>query len=198
MSVAIGTLDRKKLAVLLAGLALLAFRLVTLFRDAPAPVVASAESIPIAERRLERMRLLAATVPGKEAVLKLAQAELAAREAGILKADTAAQAGAQLLDVIRKSALANGIDARGAEEVNRVKPLANDYGEVSVTVTFTCAIEQLVNFLAGLANEPQILATNEINVSGGNDKNKNVQVRLSLSGVVPKKLVPERKGALPF
>jgi len=55
-----------------------------------------------------------------------------------------------------------------------------------------------VNFLAGLANEPQILATNEINVSGGNDKNKNVQVRLSLSGVVPKKLAPERKGALAF
>jgi len=70
--------------------------------------------------------------------------------------------------------------------------------EVSVTVTFTCGIEQLVNFLAALANEPEILATNEINVLGGNDKNKNVQVRLSLSGVVPKKLVPERKGALPF
>jgi len=198
MSVAIGTLDRKKLAVLLAGVALLAIRLVMVFRDAPAPVVASAESIPIAERRLERMRQLAATVPGKEEVLKRAQAELSAREAGILKADTAAQAGAQLLDVIRRAALANGIDARGAEEVNRVKPLANNYGEVSVTVTFTCRIEQLVNFLAGLANEPQILATNEINVSGGNDKNKNVQVRLSLSGVVPKKLAPERKGALAF
>ena len=198
MSVAIGALDRKKLAILLAGLALLAIRLVTLFRDTPAAVVASAESVPIAERRLERMRQLAATVPGEEAVLQQARAELTAREAGILKADTAAQAGAQLLDVIRNAAMANGIDARGAEEVNRVKPLANDYGEVSVTVTFTCGIEQLVNFLAGLANEPQILATNEINVSGGNDKNKNVQVRLSLSGVVPKKLAPERKGALPF
>ena len=103
-----------------------------------------------------------------------------------------------MLDVIRRAAMANGIDARGAEEVNRVKPLANDYGEVSVTVTFTSGIEQLVNFLAGLANEPQILATNEINVSGGNDKNKNVQVRLSLSGVVLKKLVPERRGAPPF
>jgi len=141
VSLAIGTLDRKKLAVLLAGVALLAIRLVMVFRDAPAPVVASAESIPIAERRLERMRQLAATVPGKEEVLKRAQAELSAREAGILKADTAAQAGAQLLDVIRRAALANGIDARGAEEVNRVKPLANNYGEVSVTVTFTCRIE---------------------------------------------------------
>ena len=194
----LGSLDFKKMAVLFIGGALLIIRLVSLFKDSPAPVVASAESVPVAERRLERMRELAATVPGKEAVLKQALAELNTRETGILKADTAAQAGAQLLDVIRRVAMLNGIDARGAEEVNRVKPLANDYGEVSVTVTFTCGIEQLVNFLAALANEPQILATNEINISGGNDKNKNVQVRLSLSGVVPKKLVPEKKAISTF
>jgi hypothetical protein len=198
MSFDIGTLDRKKLAILAGGMLLLILRLVSIYRDNSAPVVAASESIPVAERRLERMRQLAATVPGKETVLKQAVAELNTREAGVLKADTAAQAGAQLLDVIRRVAVADGIDARGAEEVNRVKPLANDYGEVSVTVTFTCRIEQLVNFLAGLADEPEILATNDINIVATNDKNKNVQVRLSLSGVVPKKLVPEKKGVTTF
>lgn len=197
MSLEVGTLDRKKLLILAAGLLLLVIRLVTLSRDSSTPVVAAADSIPVMERRLDRLRQLAATVPGKEAVLRQAQSELAAREVGIVKADTAAQAQAQLMDVIRRVAMANGIDARGVEEL-RVKPLANDYGEVSVSVPFTCGIEQLVNFLAGLANEPQILATNEINVSGGNDKNKNVQVRLSLSGVVPKKLVPDKKGVALF
>jgi Tfp pilus assembly protein PilO len=195
----VGPISRKQLAILILGLALLLVRVVTLLRDnSPASVVASADSIPIAEHRLERLRQLAATVPGKEVVLKQAQAELRTREAGILKADTAAQAGAQLLDVIRRVGMANGIDVRGAEEVNRIKPLANDYGEVSVAVNFTCGIEQLVNFLAALADEPQILATNEINISGGNDKNKNVQVRLSLSGVAPKKLVPEKRGIATF
>jgi len=198
VSLALGTLDRKKLVILVIGIALLIIRMVTLFRDSPAPVVTSAESIPVAERRLERMRQLAATVPGKEAVLKKALADLSARETGVLKADTPAQAGAQLLDIIRRVAMANGIDVRGAEEVARIKPLANDYGEVSVTVPFTCAIEQLVNFLAALANEPQILATSEINISGGNDKNKNVQVRLSLSGVVPKNLLPAKRGVAEF
>jgi Tfp pilus assembly protein PilO len=195
----VGSISRKQLAIMVLGLALLVVRVVTLLRDnSPAPVVASADSIPIVEHRLERLRQLAATVPGKEVVLKQAQAELRTREAGILKADTAAQAGAQLLDVIRRVGMANGIDVRGAEEVNRIKPLANDYGEVSVAVNFTCGIEQLVNFLAALADEPQILATNEINISGGNDKNKNVQVRLSLSGVAPKKLVPEKRGIAAF
>jgi hypothetical protein len=176
---------------------LLVIVLVSRNRDTSAPVVAAADSVPLAERRLERLRQLAATVPGREAVLQQARAELQTREAGILKADTAPQAQAQLMDVIRRVATANGIDARGVEEL-RVQPLANDYGEVLVAVTFTCGIEQLVNFLAALANEPQIIATDQINVSGGSDKKKAVQVRLSLSGVVPKKLVPAKRGVATF
>ena len=198
MTMTLGTVDRKTLGILVGGVLLVLVLRFGVYRDTPAPVVAPAQSVPLAENRLERMRQLVATVPGKEAVLKQAMAELSTRESGILKADTAAQAGAQLLDVIRRAAMANGISAGGAEEVNRVKPLTNDYGEVAVTVTFTCGIEQLINFLASLANEPQILATNEINIATANDKNKNVQVRLSLSGVVPKKLVPEKKGATFF
>lgn len=190
-----GTLDRKTLLLLLTAVVLLI--LVLRYRvlgDAQAQVVvAPAESISMAEQRLQRVRQLAALVPGKEAVLKQATAELASRETGLVTADTAEQAKAQLLDVIHRVAAANGIDARGLEQ-SSVKQLANDYGEVSVGVTFTCGIEQLVNFLAAIANEPQILATNEINISGGSDKKKNVLVRLSLSGVVPKRLVPAKRG----
>ena len=160
-------------------------------------VVAPADSIPVAEKRLERLRLVAGTVQGKETVLKQVTAELSTREKGILQTETAAQAEAQLLEVIRRIAGANGIDARGAEEL-RVRPLANDYGEVMVAVTFTCAIEQLVNFLAALANEPEVLATDEIHITSSNTKQKTIQVRLSLSGVVPKKLVPEKKGVAAF
>ncbi len=192
----LGKLDRWKAAILVLGPVLILLRL-GVFQSSDAPVVAPTESIPVAEQRLERLRRMAATVPGKEAVLKQAAAELNAREAGVLKADTAAQVQAQLLDTIRQAATANNIDARGAEEL-RVQPLANDYGEVSVVETFTCGIEQLVNLLADLANRPQIMATNEISISGGNDKNKNVQVRLNLSGVVSKKLVPQKRGLASF
>jgi hypothetical protein len=198
MKFEVGTLDRRKLVVLVAGLVLLGIVLFRQTRDnSVAPVVAAVDSIPSAERRLELLRKLAATVPGKEAVLQQARAELQGREVGILKADTAPQAQAQLMDVIRRVAVANGIDARGAEEL-RMRPLANDYGEVLVAVTFTCGIEQFVNFLAALANESQIIATDEINVTGGNDKKKAVQVRLSLSGVVPKKLIPAKRGVAAF
>jgi Tfp pilus assembly protein PilO len=195
----LGTIDRRTLLLLLVMLGLLMAVILRfgLSNDSATAVVAPSDSIPAAEHRLERLRQVAATVPGKEEVLKKALAELETRHAGMLKADTSAQAQAQLIEVIRRVAMANGIDARGAEEM-RVRPLANDYGEVSVTVTFNSAIEQLVNFLAALANEPQILATNEINISGGTDKKKNVQVRLGLSAVVPKKLVPAKRGLAAF
>ncbi|MGA2271642.1 MAG: type II secretion system protein GspM [Bryobacteraceae bacterium] len=194
----VGALDRRTLFILLGGLLLIAVLRFGVYGDRQPQVVAPAESIPATENRLERLRRVAATVPGKEAVLKQAGAELETREKSILKADTAAQAQALLLNVIHTVAAANGIDARGAEGFPAPKALADDYAEVSVPVTFTCGIDQFVNFLAAIANEPEILVANEIQVTGGNDKRKNVQVRLSLSGVVPRKLVPEKKGVAAF
>ncbi len=188
----VGTLDRKTLIFLVGGLAAIAILRFGVYGDTSANVVAPSESIPKAEQRLQRVRQLAAMLPGKEAVLKQAGAELAVRERGLINADSYPQAQAQLLSLIQRVAQANGFSAPGAESWN-VKPLGNDYGEVSVSVAFTCGIDQLVNFLSAIANEPEVLATNEINISGGSDKKKNLLVRLSLSGVVPKRLLPAKK-----
>lgn len=193
----VGSLDRRTLLMFGAGIAAILLLRFAFTRESVAAVTPAADSIPLAERRLERLRRVAATVPGKEAVLKQVNEELAAREKGIIAADTVPQAQAQLLEVIRRIGQENGIDARGAEEM-RVRPLSADYGEVSVAVQFTCRIEQMVNFLAAVANEPQLLATSEIRVSTANPKDKTVQVRLVLSGVVPRKLVPEKKGLAAF
>jgi Tfp pilus assembly protein PilO len=189
----VGTLDRKNALRLLAGVAIILFLRYVVMADRNPTVVGVSESVPMAERRLERLRQIAATVPGKETLLKEVTAELSTREQGMLKAETGAQAQAQLADVLHTTGAANGIDIRGMEDW-RVKPLAKDYGEVSVTVRFTCKIEQLVNFLASLANVPQLLSTNQIAINGTTDpKNKSVQVRLSLSGVVSKKIAEEKK-----
>ena len=190
-----GKLDRR-LLILLAVMAVgVVLRYTWFSGGSGAPVVAAtADSIPKAELRLARLRQQAATVPAKEAMLKQALAELEAREKGIIKMDTGPQAQAHLLDTIHRIAGQAGFDARGADQFTEVRALGNDYGVVSVTESFTCAIEQLINFLALLPAEPEIVATNEIHVSGGTDKKKNLQVRLSLSGVVPRSLVPKKKG----
>ena len=59
-------------------------------------------------------------------------------------------------------------------------------------------IEQLVNLLAQLANEPEFLATNQLQITGNADKTKVLQVRLGLSGVVAKKIALERRGGPGF
>ncbi|HEY1217317.1 MAG: type II secretion system protein GspM [Bryobacteraceae bacterium] len=192
----IGNLDRRSRAILVAGAALLipavAWRF-GLFAGLDTGTAAAGEAIPVAEKRLETLRVKAASVAGKEARLKQAQAELATREKGILKADTKNQAQAQLLELVQAIAKANGIEVHGVERMGEAV-ISGDYGEVSVEVAFVCGIDQLVNLMAALADQPQILATNVLRVNGGNDKKKNIQVHLSVGALVARKLLPEKKG----
>jgi len=188
-----GTLDRRTILVLVAGVAVVLLLRFVVFTDKQPSVVAATDSIPLAEKRLAKLREIVATVPGKEKVAKQAAGELAVREKGMILADTAAQAQAQLLEIIRRAGKDEGIDVRGAEEM-KVRPLADDYGEVVVAVSFVCRIDQFVNFMAALANRPELLATSDIRVAASNPKEKTVLVRLGLSGVVPRKLAPEKKG----
>jgi hypothetical protein len=187
-----GTIDRKTATLWIAGVAVILILRFFVLADRSPDVVAASESAPVAEKRLERLRQIAATVPGKEVLMKQATTELESREKGMLKAETSAQAQAQLQELLHNAGAANGIDIRGIEEM-RIKPFGNDYGEASVTVRFTCLIEQLVNLLASLANQPELLSTNQIQISGSTDKSKTIQVRLTLSGVVARKLALEKK-----
>ena len=104
---------------------------------------------------------------------------------------------AQIQQILRKLGTPLGIEVRGAE-FGPVKPLGADYGEAPVSVSFDCAIEQLVNFLSSLGNQPEILGTSDIRVTTGNPKDKRIGVRLTVSGVVSKKLIPEKKGITSF
>src|SRR5581483_5222512 len=90
-------------------------RFVAFSGDSGPKVVAATSSIPLAEKRLQRLRELAATAPAKEAILKQVTAELAAREQGVVHSDTGPQAQAHLLDTIHRIAAVNGFDARGAD-----------------------------------------------------------------------------------
>ena len=188
-----GSLDRRTVLVLAAGVSLVLVLRFVVMTDKRPQVVAAYDSVPLAEQRLAKLRATVATVPGKEKAAKQAAAELAGREKGMILTDTAAQAQAQLLEIMRRAGKDEGIDVRGAEEM-KVRPLADDYGEVVVAVSFTCRIEQFVNLMTDLANRPELLATSDIRVTANNPKEKTVQVRLGLSGVVPRRLVPQKKG----
>jgi hypothetical protein len=185
------TRDRKSILFVVAAVLLVAVlaRYGVFSGSDTAPTVAAVDSVPVAEKRLELLRKKAATAPGREQALAKVKAELQEREKGIVLAATSEEARAHLLETLHGTASANGFDARGANILPQPKPLGQD---------FTCGIDQLVNFLAALANQPEILATESIYIGARGDKNKSVQVRLTLSGVVPRKLVPEKKGLATF
>lgn len=157
--------------------------------------VTPVDSVDRAEKVLTSLRKQAATVPGKEAVLKQVSVELAEREKGLIKGDTAAQAQAQLVQILREVAKNQSppLDVRGVE-LGPVRSFGDAYGEVSVSVTLDCRVDQLVNYMAFLSAQPEIFATDEVRVTASNPKLKNMPVRLTVSGLVPRKLVPVKKG----
>lgn len=187
---------RDKRALVLLGLAVvlvLIFRAATASDAASVKVVApSQQPIDALELNLRRLRQSMARVPGKTAVRKQVSDELAVREKGLFVGDTVNQAQAQIAETVKKVARTAGMEIR-ATDFSPVKPFGDAYGEVPLTISAECTIEQLVNMLADLANQPQLIATSELRLNAGNPKQKTVNVRLTITGLVPKRLVPEKK-----
>ncbi|MEO8131295.1 MAG: type II secretion system protein GspM [Bryobacteraceae bacterium] len=191
--------DRRALAMLaVSGVLTLGWWLST-SDDKSTDVVAAADSVPMAEKRLVKLRQTAAAVPGREEALKKVQLELSSREAGMIRADTAQQAQAQLMQILTKIGHAQQppIGIR-ASEIGQIKSLGEEYGEVAVSVSFDCRVEQLVNLLADISAQKELIATSELRIGNAHPKEKIMPVRLTVSGVVPRKLIPDKKGVTLF
>jgi hypothetical protein len=195
--VSLTTRDRRAVALLGLGLLTVLVLRYGVYGQRQTAVVAATDSVPLAEKRLARLTQVAATVPAKQSLARKISSEVTLREKGIIQAPTAQQAQAHLLETIRRVAKAEHIDVRGGE-FPELRPLGNEYGEAAVSVNFECHIEDLVNFLADLTKESELLATNEVRVASGNPKTKMLSVRLTLAGVVPRGLVPVKKGFASF
>jgi hypothetical protein len=183
----------RRALILMAAVLVIGAVLRYAFLDHPTTTVStSPNTIALAQQRLTRMRQIAATLPAREATMKQTAADLADREHGMIQADTAPQAQAALLEIARRLGKNNQLDVRGGDF--GAPKAFGDYGLVSATVTFECHIEQLVNFLADLSHEPELVVPSEERLTSGSPKEKTMGVRMVLAGVVAKKLVPEKKG----
>lgn len=193
MSVQVGKLDRKTVILFAVCVAIILIIRFAFMSDKTSAGVSQTRDAAKENSRLDRLRQVKASIAGKEDMVKLATAELAMRETGLLQSPTESQAQALLLETLNNLAHNNGINPQGGDF--RDRPLSKDYGEIAVTVRLTCTIEQLVNLMAGLADNPKIIATNELRLMSGNDsKKKTLQAMLTVTGVVPRKLLPEKKG----
>jgi hypothetical protein len=185
---------RRLVLFLVPALLLITVLEYTVFDDSPAvPAPAAGDgNIAMARQRAARLRQIAALVPAREAVVKQTTSDLADRERGMIQADTAPQAQAALLEIARRVGKGEQIDVRGGD-LGAPKAFG-EYGLVFATVIFECHVEQLVNFLADLTHQPELIVPSEERITSGSVKEKIMNVRMVLAGIVPKKLVPEKKG----
>jgi hypothetical protein len=171
----------------------------TFWPQSNGPTVAlaeSADSVTLAEKQLAKLREAAATIPKRQEALKQASADLDLREKGLIIADTPQQAQAQMIQILRKIGLDENprVEIR-SQEMGPVRSFGDAYGEVLVTVQVVCGIDQLVNMLVALGRRPELIASNEVRVTSTSPKDKTIIVSLTVSGIVPHKLIPVKKGA---
>jgi hypothetical protein len=187
--------DRRAL-LLLAGCA--AIFLTVYFwpqRDAAADVVPAAESIPAAGRRLAGCETSPPRCPRARSSRRGEEGSWCARRT-VPRRDRA-RGGADPATGARACPRPVAAIEIQQTDLGGVEPLGKDYGESSVTVNFNCRIVQLLNLLADSA-QPELLATRDLTIRAADPKQKTMAVRLTVSGVVGRQLVPKRKelGAL--
>ena len=192
--------EKKALIALAVALGVAAVILIYQFWSSSSGAVTevSPQTVPQMEQRLARVREIAAAVPGKQEILKKVAADLETREKGLIRAETAQQAQAQVITILRGLGAAEipPIEIR-ATELGAIAPFGDDYGAVNVSIQVECRIEQLLNFMAALAARPELIATRDLRVISGDPKQKTLNVRITVAGIVPKNLAPQqqKKGA---
>ena len=157
---------------------------------------AAANSPALLEQQLERLRSKEAQIPAKQGLMKDLQAQLNSRERGLIQADTLPQAQARLVQAVREVARQEGFDFRNVSIGQQSTTLGGEYGQITVQAIAECRIEQVVNFLADLTKRPELMATEDLRISAGNPQNKVLQFTVGVSGLVPKRLVPEKKAGV--
>jgi hypothetical protein len=177
--------DRRALVIFAAALA--AMGAIYFWPEPKVEVVgASVSTVEAAAARLDRVRQEAAQLSVRREALRQSREELAGLEKGLLAGDSAAQVQAQLLQVFRRVARAQSpaLDIRQSS-FGRTQTFG-DYAQVTLSANMECRIEQLVNLIADLAAQPELLALEELHVNAANAKEKTIGVQLVVAGLAPR------------
>lgn len=180
--------ERKLLMALIPALLVTAFVYFWTEPSAGAPpVVDTAAAIEVAKLRLDRARATSALLPARQETRKILQSSLASAEKRFIMADTPAQAQAQLNQIFRRIARAQGpaVEIRGMD-IGSIQPV-NVYAEILIAVNFDCQVEGLVNLLTDLSTQPEAIGWRDLRVSATDSKQKRLNVSLTFIGLTQAK-----------
>ncbi len=141
----------------------------------------------VTEKRLLRLQQVARQRPRLAAEADAAARELKEVEKGLLRAATAAQASAEVLQTVKSLLGAQGVSLQSSE-FQAIKPAGPDYAQVPLAATFTCGIDQWINFMTALRNAEQVLSTVDVRLSQNDAKSKTLLARVVVAGYIPASL----------
>ncbi len=191
--------QRDKRALTLLGACAAAFAGVYFWPERNSTVVGPANSVQGEERRLNSLRRTAASAAPLEESLKKLEDDLGKREKGIIQAETAPLAQAQLSEIVRRVAQAQQPPiVFKSTEFGPPRAFGDSYGEVVMSVSMDSGIEQIINFLTDMSNQTELVSVSELQFGQVTSKQKLVPARITFTGIVPRKLVPEKKGGAAF
>lgn len=181
---------RDRRALTLLGAALAIYAVVALVPEDSAVATAAPMTPAEAQTRLASLRRVAAGLGERQKVRDEVNARLEAREKGLIAAETMAQAQAQMLQAVRKvlSMQSPPVSFR-ASEFGQPRPVGDHYALTTVTFTLECGIEQIVNLLADLGNQDELMAAQDMSFSPATNPQKNVPLRLTVGALVPRALL---------
>jgi hypothetical protein len=184
--------DRRALMLLMPGVIaiLLVYFVVFPWVDAAGD---SSRSIAVREKMLHKYQNMAALLPAQETNAAALSGALAAAEKGLLSGATPALQVAEVQQIVRDFASAQGILVHSVEFIPP-KSAGSGYSLVGVSLGFTAGIDQAMAFLNTIQNGPKILAVDQLRISAANvaatakdPMKKQVNVSLQVYGVALEK-----------
>jgi Tfp pilus assembly protein PilO len=189
---------RERNLVVVWGVCVVVFTAIYFWPANTISTVGAVAETPQIEKRLTRLRRQVAGEPDRRAALKKLEDELQRQEKSLIQADTAAQAQAQMVLLVRRVASAQTPPIT-LNDANFGEPRrAGDYGEVVLTTAVDCQIDQILNFMVDVSNLHELIALTDVQLGQANGKKKIIQARLTFSGLVAGKLVPAKKSEATF
>jgi len=190
---------RDRRALVLLAVCAAVFTAVYYWPEGEGAVAGTAMSAEQMEQRIRKMRRIAASAPVREETVQKARQVLNEREKGMIRAQTAAQAQVQMLEIVRRVAKNQPETFQiRSTEFGAPQALGTSYSEVVMTVAVESPIDQLITFLADLSNQPELISVKELQLSQAVGNHKLIPARLTVTAVAPRALAPQKKGGPEF
>jgi hypothetical protein len=182
--------DKKALAAAVAALAVFA-----IFRFGIFPVWDRWQdehvNLPVRERTLAKYREAVETSALWKTKAEVQQGRLRDAEAGLLTSATPALGSAELQDWIKQLTAGQGIEILSSDFLPP-RPLGSEYLQVPLGLRFDCRLDQLVNLLGQLSQGAKSLAVSRLSVQATGEKDKRVNVTMSVAGMMRAQGAPAR------